>query len=123
MQLSAFGEKFAAGSGILDLMCDLAGALNERPDVIFMGGGNPSRLQEVESVFQQRLQQIMSVPDQRHRLFGIYQSPQGEREFRQRFAAFLNGQFGWQLGEQNIAVSNGSQSAFFVLFKKRRHLL
>lgn len=116
MQLSAFGEKFAGQSGIVELMTDLGEALNENPGMIFMGGGNPGRLPEVEAIFQQRLEQIMSDPARRHSLFGIYQSPQGDREFRQQVAAFLNRQFGWDLGEQNIAVSNGSQSAFFVLY-------
>jgi valine--pyruvate aminotransferase len=116
MRLSLFGRKFAGQSGIVELMTDLGEALNENPEMIFMGGGNPGRLQEVEAVFQQRLEHIMSDPEQRHSLFGIYQSPQGDREFRRQLAAFLNKQFGWQLGEQNIAVSNGSQSAFFVLY-------
>ncbi|GHD16883.1 valine--pyruvate transaminase [Halioglobus japonicus] len=116
VKLSAFGKKFAGESGIVELMDDLGSALNENPDMIFMGGGNPGRLLQVEAVFQQRLEDIMSDPAQRHSLFGIYQSPQGDREFRQQMAAYLNKQFGWALGEQNIAVSNGSQAAFFVLF-------
>jgi valine--pyruvate aminotransferase len=116
VKLSAFGEKFTGKSGIVELMDDLGTALNENPDMIFMGGGNPGRLPEVEAIFQQRLEQIMSDPGQRHSLFGIYQSPQGDKEFREQVAAFLNKQFGWQLSGRNIAVSNGSQSAFFVLY-------
>jgi len=116
VKLSAFGEKFTGKSGIVELMDDLGTALNENPDMIFMGGGNPGRLPEVEAIFQQRLEQIMSDPGQRHSLFGIYQSPQGDKEFREQIAAFLNKQFGWQLSGNNIAVSNGSQSAFFVLY-------
>ena len=115
MKLSAFGEKFSGTSGIVELMDDLGTALNENPDMIFMGGGNPGRLPEMEAIFQQRLEQIMSDPAQRHSLFGIYQSPQGDREFRQRLAAFLNKHYGWPVGEENVAVSNGSQSAFFAL--------
>ena len=116
MRLSAFGKKFAGESGIVELMSDLGTALSENPDMIFMGGGNPGRLHEVEAIFQQRLEGIMADPAQRHSLFGVYQSPQGDREFRQQVANFLNKQFGWALGEENIAVSNGSQSAFFVLY-------
>jgi len=116
VKLSAFGKKFAGHSGIVELMNDLGTALNENPDMIFMGGGNPGRLLDVEAIFQQRLEQIMADPLQRHSLFGIYQSPQGDREFREQIAAFLNKQFGWQLSGNNIAVSNGSQSAFFVLY-------
>lgn len=116
MKLSVFGEKFAGDSGIVSLMDDLGTALNENPDMIFMGGGNPGRLPEVEAIFQKRLEHIMADPAQRHSLFGIYQSPQGDKEFREQIAAFLKKQFGWQLTGNNIAVSNGSQSAFFVLY-------
>lgn len=116
MKLSTFGEKFSSTSGIVELMDDLGSALNENPDMIFMGGGNPGRLVEVEAIFQQRLEAIMSDPAQRHSLFGIYQSPQGDLQFREQIAGFLRKQFGWALNERNIAVSNGSQSAFFVLY-------
>lgn len=116
MKLSAFGEKFSAQSGIVELMEDLGSALNENPDMIFMGGGNPGRLPQVEAVFQQRLEQVLSDSATRHSLFGIYQSPQGDREFRIQIADLLKREFGWPVKEHNIAVSNGSQSAFFVLY-------
>ena len=35
--------------------------------------------------------------------------------FCKKLADFLNEQCGWKVSEKNIAVSNGSQSAFFVL--------
>lgn len=116
MKLSTFGSKFTGDSGIVELMDDLSSALRENPDMIFMGGGNPGRLPEVEAVFQRRLEDILADPAQRHNLFGVYQSPQGDRDFRHQLARFLNRQFGWELSAANIAVSNGSQSAFFVLY-------
>jgi valine--pyruvate aminotransferase len=115
MKLSAFGQKFAGDSGIVQLMDDLGTALNENPEMIFMGGGNPGHLEAVEAVFRARLEAILADREQRHSLFGIYQSPQGDRDFRREVAAFLNRQFGWRLDEANIAVSNGSQPAFFIL--------
>jgi len=116
VKLSVFGKKFTGESGIVELMDDLGNALNENPDMIFMGGGNPGRLMEMEAIFQQRLEAVLSDPARRHSLFGIYQSPQGDMEFREQLAAFLQQQFDWPLTRDNIAVSNGSQSAFFVLY-------
>ena len=116
MKLSAFGNKFAGESGIVELMDDLSSALKDNPDMIFMGGGNPARLPVIETVFQQRLEAILADPTQRHELFGVYQAPQGDRRFRQQLAGFLNRQFNWELSADNIAISNGSQSAFFVLY-------
>jgi valine--pyruvate aminotransferase len=116
VKLSAFGKKFTRDSGIVELMDDLGNALLENPDMIMMGGGNPGRLPEADAIFQRRLEQVMQDADQRHRLFGLYQSPQGDAEFRERVAGFLKHQFGWSLSRRNIAISNGSQSAFFILF-------
>ena len=115
MKLSSFGEKFVRHSGIVELMDDLGTALNENPDMIFMGGGNPAHIPAIEAVFQQRLTEVLSDPKQRHSLFGIYQSPQGDKEFRVELASFLKKQFNWPITEANIAISNGSQSAFFCL--------
>jgi len=116
MKLSAFGEKFSRKSGIVELMDDLGTALSENPDMIFMGGGNPGRLQQVEDIFQQRLETVLNDPRQRHALFGIYQAPQGDLDFREQIASFLGRQCGWQLSANNIAISNGSQPAFFALY-------
>jgi len=116
VKLSKFGEKFSSQSGIVELMDDLGTALNENPDMIFMGGGNPGRIPQVEQVFKARMETILSDPAQLHSLMGVYQSPQGDKDFREQIAGLLRQQFGWQLSERNIAVSNGSQSAFFVLY-------
>ena len=115
MKLSVFGEKFTRNSGIVELMDDLGSALVDNPDMIMMGGGNPGRLPEAEAIFQQRLEAVMADPEKRHRLFGLYQSPRGDQEFRTEIAAFLKKQFGWKLTANNVAICNGSQSAFFVL--------
>jgi valine--pyruvate aminotransferase len=116
LKLSTFGHKFAADSGIVGLMDDLGNALQENPAMLMMGGGNPGRLPAMERVFQHRLEAVMQDPQQRHRLFGRYQSPQGDRDFRASVAELLAEQFGWPLGPDNVAISNGSQSAFFTLF-------
>ncbi|MYM61845.1 valine--pyruvate transaminase [Pseudomaricurvus sp. HS19] len=115
MKLSAFGEKFTGRTGIIELMDDLGSALNENPDMLFMGGGNPAQLPAIEKAFSLRLQQLLDSSEQRHKLLGIYQSPQGERDFRAEVAGFLRQQFDWPVTANNIAVANGSQAAFFVL--------
>jgi len=116
LKLSAFGEKFSARSGAVELMDDLGNALLENPNAILMGGGNPGQIPAMEQIFQQRLQSLIDDPTQRHDLLGRYQSPQGEKNFRQQMASFLKRKFNWQLSEKNIGISNGSQSAFFVLY-------
>ena len=65
MKLSQFGQKFAESTGIVDLMDDLGSALNENPEMIFMGGGNPGRipkefgLLQITPTFSSRLLALM----------------------------------------------------------------
>jgi valine--pyruvate aminotransferase len=116
MKLSCFGKKLTSGSGIVDLMQDLGTALNENPDMIFMGGGNPARIPEMEAVFKTQYKRLSESSEKLYSTTGVYQSPQGELGFRRDIAAMLKSQFGWSLTEANIAISNGSQSAFYILF-------
>ena len=116
MDYSAFGQKFAAKSGIVDLMDDLGTALNENPNMLFMGGGNPGRIPEIEAFFQDKLLDIAQDEEKRHSLLGIYQSPQGEKAFRVQLSNYLKETFNWSISERNIAIANGSQSAFFLIY-------
>ena len=116
MKYSKFGDKFSSDSGIVSLMADLGEALNVNPDILFMGGGNPAAIPQVQEVFEKQLSTLLEDSQRRHKMLGIYQSPQGDEAFLDAVAALLNEEFGWPVSSKNIAVSNGSQSAFFVLF-------
>lgn len=116
MKFSAFGKKFSQSSGIVTLMEDLGTALRERPDMCFMGGGNPAQIPAVEAQFKASLNDILEDPKLANQLFGVYQSPQGDGECLSALADYLGKTFDWPITERNIAVSNGSQSAFFTLF-------
>ena len=116
LQLSEFGEKFTRKSGILQLMDDLGNALSGDQDMIMMGGGNPSHIPEVEEAMRKRLARIGENDDEFRRLIGIYDPPQGEKAFIAALADLLNNEFGWRLEPENIALTNGSQNAFFLLF-------
>ncbi|MGB0845253.1 MAG: valine--pyruvate transaminase [Thiolinea sp.] len=116
MKLSAFGDKFTANSGIVDLMDDINIAFNENPDMLFLGGGNPGRIPEMEAIFRERLHELNNNEQERFNLLGLYQSTKGENAFRAAVAELLKNEFGWNLSAKNIAISNGSQAAFFVLF-------
>lgn len=115
-KLSKFGEKFSQESGIISLMKDLGTALNENPELVFMGGGNPARIPEIEDFFHQRLKQITESESERFNLLSVYQSPQGEVQLRKEMANYLGNRFGWEISEKNIAFANGSQSAFFTIY-------
>ncbi len=116
MQLSRFGQKLSGDAGIVTLMDDLGDALRNNPDMIFMGGGNPARIPAMEAAFAEALNETLADPQQTHHLLGVYQPPQGDVDVLDLFADMLSKEYGWPLTRENIALSNGSQSAFFVLF-------
>jgi valine--pyruvate aminotransferase len=115
MKLSRFGHQLSADSGIVDLMKDLGEALNVNRDVLFLGGGNPATIPEFESYAARHAQGIASDPLAWHKLIGVYQSPKGSEEFIALLVSYINKQFGWGISEANVAITNGSQSAFFIL--------
>src|SRR5690606_33257492 len=45
-----------------------------------------------------------------------YDGPQGKDSFIQALAELLSSELGWPVGPENIALTNGSQTAFFYLF-------
>lgn len=116
MKLSAFGEKFTSQSGILSLMDDLGNALAGDQEMIMMGGGNPAQIPAVEKIFKERLQQLLDEPATFRNLIGTYDPPQGKGSFVKALAELLRREYGWPITERNIALTNGSQPAFFMLF-------
>lgn len=115
MKLSVFGEKFTGHSGIVDLMADLGEALNANPSLISMGGGNPSRIPALEGLYRDLMSTLLGVPDGTYKILGKYQSPQGDEQLLKQLAQFLSAEYGWQITDRNVAISNGGQSAFFIL--------
>ena len=115
IDLSLFGERFSAGSGILSLMDDLGNALASG-DMIMMGGGNPGHVPEVQAELRNQLKVIADDPVRFQKLIGIYDPPRGENEFLQTLADMLRDEYGWSIGPENICLTNGSQSGFFLLF-------
>jgi len=121
MKLSSFGEKFTSQAGITSLMDDLGNALSSGSDsssaeIIMMGGGNPAHIPEIQAIFKERLSNILNSKQDFQRLIGIYDPPQGNIDFVNAISKLLNDQYDWGLGPENIALTNGSQAAFFMLF-------
>ena len=116
MEFSRLGQKFTAHSGILQLMADLGEALSSDEPVIMLGGGNPAKIPQVQQVLRQRMYDILVDEDRFDSIIGDYAPPAGNLAFRQAVADLLRREFGWPLGPENIALTNGSQTAFFYLF-------
>jgi len=115
MNLSKFGKKFTRKAGITQLMDDLGAAMADG-DMLMLGGGNPAHIPEVQQIFRKRMEEILAEPGAFESMIGNYDGSRGNAAFIEALAKMLRETFGWEIGAQNIALTNGSQSAFFCLF-------
>jgi valine--pyruvate aminotransferase len=116
MELSSFGEKLANECGINELMDDLGRALSGSERKLMLGGGNPAHIPEVNEIWRRRMQEIVNAGGELDCMLANYDTPQGHLRFLDALAAMLSRELGWPVSAANIAVTNGSQSAFFLLF-------
>ena len=116
MKLSRFAQRFSEHSGIILLMDDLGEAMAGEQEVLMLGGGNPAHIPEVQAFFRDRMQRLLDKPTEFARVIGDYDPPQGNKAFLTALADLLNREYGWGFSADNIALTPGSQSAFFMLF-------
>jgi len=116
MDFSDFGKRFAGEIGIGELMDDLGDALVSDPAPLMLGGGNPAHIPEVQNIFRQRMEVILTKPGEFERVIGNYDTPQGARAFIGALAELFRDEFSWDIEPENIALTNGSQNAFFFFF-------
>jgi len=115
MNLSKFGDKFTRKAGITELMDDL-GAAMAKGDMLMLGGGNPAHIPEVQNRFRQQMEAILAEPRGFETMIGNYDGSRGNQAFIEALAEMLRETFGWNITARNIALTNGSQNAFFCLF-------
>ncbi len=114
---SEFGEQLCSGSGISELMEDLGHAIAKGGDQICMlGGGQPAHIPEMDALWRERVTALAAEPGKLEHALGNYEPPSGNPGFRSALADLFKRQFGWDVGSENIGVTAGGQSAFFMLF-------
>ncbi len=116
MELSDFGAKLSSHSGILQLMDDISKPLAEGVKPRPLGGGNPARVPQVEAAYRRQMERLLADGEAFEDLLAHYDSPQGRVSFLEMAARFFRSRYGWPLTADNIALTNGSQSAMFYLF-------
>ncbi|WP_427976403.1 valine--pyruvate transaminase [Agarivorans sp.] len=115
MTYSSFGNKFTRHAGITQLMDDLDEGIRAGDEMIMLGGGNPAQIPAMNAIFDQHLRRSL---DNQNLLKALcnYDAPKGNKEFISNLAIFFRNEFQWDIDEDNIALTNGSQTAFFYLF-------
>ena len=116
LRLSDFGRRLTRRTGAFELMDDLGRAMAGEDSVLMLGGGNPGRIDAVEDAFKRRLVELAGDQEAYTAAFGAYAHPAGSRRFRASLAAMLRAELGWEVTDEHIALTGGSQAAFFMLF-------
>ena len=116
MDVSVFGRQLLGDSGTRSLMNDLGDIAAAGGAIMNLGGGSPSLIPAAEALFRRQMESLLRREGAFERAIGLYGGPAGDRDFAGALAGFLRREVGWQVSERNIAVTNGSQSAFLPLF-------
>lgn len=116
MRFSEFGDKFSSKSGIALLMDDLGAAMAGHSGLLMLGGGNPAHVPGVEKRLREEMEHILECDQAFEQMVGHYDGAAGNRGFIVALAKLLSEEFGLPIGPENIALTNGSQNAFFYLF-------
>ena len=114
---SVFGDRLGSGSGIEELMDDLGRAMaGAHGPVRMLGGGNPAHILEIQALWRERMAEILADAPAFDRMMTNYDPPIGNAKFLTALAALLRREFGWNVGPENLAITAGGQTAFFLLF-------
>ncbi len=116
MKFSNFSNHFNRDSGILQLMNDLGHAPNLDQEIYMLGGGNPAAIPQIEACYRAEMIRLLEDGNQFEKMVGNYDPPQGNQRFIEVLAELLNDTFGWPVTSKNIAITNGSQASFGILF-------
>ncbi len=84
--------------------------------VRMLGGGNPAHIPEMLALWRTRIAEILADPPAFDHMMTNYDPPIGNPRFLRALAALLRREFGWDVGPENLAITAGGQTAFFLLF-------
>lgn len=116
MDFSRIGQQLNVRTGINDLMEDMYEAIySGRPNLCQLNGGAPAMLPELVRMWRASMERIMEQGEFES-LVCSYQHPRGHEKFIQSLVKYLNDRYGWGITPENVAVTQGGQMAFFLLF-------
>lgn len=116
MNWSQFAARLSGETGIMELMDDMGRVLaSGDTNMVMLGGGSPAEIPAMTAIWHTRFEEILREERGVQRLVTQYDTPQGQPSFHIALAELLAERFGWRVTEKNIGVTNGSQTAFFLL--------
>ena len=103
-------------TGINQIQEDLGKALANKQPLAMFGSGNPAHIPAVSEILRNTLADLVSRPDVVDTMLGNYDGPQGNIAFIRTLRDFMNRHYHLGITNDNIAITSGSQSGYFMLF-------
>ena len=97
-------------------MDDLGRAMTGASGMRMLGGGNPAAIPSIQRIWRDELARLLQDAPRLDAVLGNYDIPQGSPRFLDALATLLRNTYGWSITPANIAVTNSSQTAYFMLF-------
>ncbi|EDZ92081.1 aminotransferase class I and II [Limnospira maxima CS-328] len=112
--LTNFGDRMSRLTGVRAIMKDIIETLRsgKGQEFINLSAGNPVILPEVEQLWRECTQQLLSSPEYGE-VVCRYGSSQGYQPFIDVIVEDFNSRYGLNLSDRNILVTPGSQSIYF----------
>ncbi|ERT08448.1 aminotransferase class I and II family protein [Lyngbya aestuarii BL J] len=114
LALSKFGNRMSHLSGVRAIMKDIIETLRsgQGKEFINLSAGNPVILPEVEQLWRDCTDQLLSCPEYGE-VICRYGSSQGYQPFIDVIVEDFNSRYGLNLSDRNILITPGSQSIYF----------
>lgn len=118
LKITNAGNLLSATTGISELMDDLGEAMTgaKAGEMRMLGGGAPAAIPEAQALWRRRLAELLADSQAVDQVLGVYDAPAGSPAFRRSVAECFQREFDWPVTDENVAITSGSQAAFFQLF-------
>lgn len=112
--LTQFGDRMSRLTGVRAIMKDIIETLRsgKGQEFINLSAGNPVLLPEVEQLWRECTEQLLSSPEYGE-VVCRYGSSQGYQPFIDVIVEDFNSRYGLNLSDRNVLVTPGSQSIYF----------
>ena len=97
-------------------MEDLSISIPDGKTLYPLGGGNPAHIPEIQALIREAAETLIADTALFAKTVGDYDSPQGNELLREVLATKLKADYGWAVTADHIAITNGSQASFEILF-------
>ena len=97
-------------------MEDLSISIPDGKTLYPLGGGNPAHIPEIQALIRSAAETLVGDAVLFASTVGDYDSPQGNERLREILATKLMADCGWAVTADHIAITNGSQASFEILF-------